>query len=357
MKTRTIQKCLLDWYRRDARTLPWRGAQDPYAVWVSEVMLQQTRVETVIPYYERWMRAFPDVASLARAPQDKVLKQWEGLGYYSRARNLHKAAAMILRDHGGDLPDTAEKLRELPGVGDYIAGAIASIAFGQHEPALDGNGLRVLARLRGYELPVNTARGKRDLGELLRSLLPVGVAGEFNQAIMDLGAGVCLPRSPRCDDCPLAGVCAAFAQGCQGELPVRKDKKVNPHYEVVAAVIVEDGRALIDKRSPDGLLGGLWEFPGGKVEEGEGLSQALERELCEELGVRARAGEELGVYRHAYTHFSVTVHTFFTVITGGTPRALQAEKVEWVEIARLKDYPMGKVDRSISSDLAEMLQE
>ena len=356
MKTKTIQKQLLDWYRRNGRDLPWRGARDPYAVWVSEVMLQQTRVESVIPYYERWMRAFPDVTSLARAPQDEVLKQWEGLGYYSRARNLHKAADLIVSDFGGRLPDTAEKLRELPGVGEYIAGAIASIAFGMPEPALDGNGLRVLARLSGYDLPVNTARGKRELGEVLRGLLPAEGAGEFNQAIMDLGAGVCLPRNPRCNDCPLAGVCAAFAQGRQDELPVRRSKKATPHYEVVAAVIVEEGRTLIDKRSPDGLLGGLWEFPGGKVEEGEGLSEALERELMEELGVRAQAGEKLGVYRHAYTHFSVTVHAFFTVIIGGTPRALQAEKVEWVEIERLGDYAMGKVDRSIAGDLEKSIR-
>jgi len=215
--------------------------------------------------------------------------------------------------------------------------------------------MRVLARLKGYDQPADTSQGKKALGGVLRSLLPDGEAGVFNQALMDLGAGVCLPRRPRCEVCPLAEECLARQQGRQNDLPVRTPKKTLPHYQVAAAVIHDGGRVLIDKRSPDGLLGGLWEFPGGKVEAGESLGQALERELLEELGVRVSMGKKLGVYRHAYTHFSVTVHAFFAGITTGTPRALQAESVAWVEIERLGDFPMGKVDRSISNDLTSIL--
>lgn len=351
MKTEAIQKKLLDWYTLTARSLPWRGLEDAYAIWISEVMLQQTQVETVIPYFMHWMRTFPDVLTLADAPADQVLKLWEGLGYYTRARNIHKAARIIVNEYGGHLPGSVAELRKLPGIGAYIAGAIASIAFSQHEPALDGNGMRVLSRLEKYQVPVNTTAGRKYLTEMLRGLLPSGQAGRFNQAFMDLGALVCLPRSPRCDVCPLSQECLARQEGVQEDLPIKNKRKAGPLYQVVAAVIREETRVLIDKRQTDGLLGGLWEFPGGKVDRDESYQQALVREIKEELGVAIAVGDKLGEYAHAYTHFKVNVHAFYAHITAGHPQALVSECIEWVEIDQLEKYPMGKVDRSISTDL------
>lgn len=357
MKTTFIRKKLLAWYRLNARSLPWRDTGDAYAIWVSEVMLQQTRVETVVPYFTKWMHIFPDVSTLAEAPIDQVMKAWEGLGYYSRARNLHASAREIIKRFDGQIPKCAAILRKLPGIGDYIAGAIASIAFKQPEPALDGNGMRVLARLSNYQQPVNTSQGKRHLTRILRELLPQEEAGTFNQAIMDLGSGVCLTRQPRCDVCPINSECLAKKFSLQEKLPVKNKKKPIPLYQVAAAVMLRKKSVLIAKRRPEGLLGGLWEFPGGKLVEGETLQQALIREIKEELGVRIGVGEKIGEYTHAYTHYRVNVHAFYATIHSGSPQALAAECIKWVATGNLDDYPMGKVDRWISNDLMKILSD
>ena len=350
-----IREKLLAWYGKNGRSLPWRGAADPYRVWISEVMLQQTQVDTVIPYYTRWMRRFPDLAVLAAAQEQEVLRVWEGLGYYSRARNILRCARALVKDHAGELPRNVEQLKYLPGIGTYIAGAIASIAFGIKAPALDGNLKRVLARLSGFRLPVNDEKNAAVLRDMLGEILPDSNPGDLNQAFMDLGSLICLPRNPLCADCPLIKECAAFKKGIQNDLPVKTKKAPIPHYQVAAAVIVKGEKALIDKRSSGGLLGGLWEFPGGKVEAGETLTGALIRELGEELGVKIAVGGQLGSYRHAYTHFKVSVHTFKATIVKGVPRPLESEQVEWVAIKRLGDYPMGKVDRLIALDLQKQI--
>lgn len=346
-----IRKKLLAWYRQNGRSLPWRGAFDPYRVWISEVMLQQTQVDTVIPYYARWMGRFPDLAALAAAQEQDVLQVWEGLGYYSRARNILRCAKVLISDHAGQLPREVNQLKALPGIGTYIAGAIASIAFGIKAPALDGNLKRVLARLAEFRFAVNEEKNAAELRQMLIEILPDKKPGDLNQAFMDLGATICLPRNPLCGECPLKNECTAFQKGIQNELPVKTKKAPVPHYQVVAAVIVKGNKALIDKRSSGGLLGGLWEFPGGKVEPGETLAEALRRELNEELGVGIAVGEPLGSYRHAYTHFKVTVHTFKAEIVKGEPKPLESEQAEWVAISRLGEYPMGKVDRLIALDL------
>lgn len=351
MQTGTFTGRLLAWYSENARSLPWRGSRDPYAVWVSEIMLQQTRVETVIPYFEKWIRRFPTVWRLAEAPLDEVLAAWEGLGYYSRARSLHRAAQVVVEKYAGSLPAGTQDLLSLPGVGRYTAGAIASIAFGADEPALDGNIRRVLSRVFNLSIPARSPQGEQILWDLARTHLPPGQAGDYNQALMDLGAQICLPRRPRCLVCPVNVDCQAFHLGLQEQRPVLDKKPQTPHYTVTAAVIWLNGQVLIARRPSNGLLGGLWEFPGGKMQEGEDLPACLQREILEELGIRVEVGPQLGVYRHAYTHFKVTLHAFHCRWIEGDLQLLAHDEIRWAVPSGLSVYPMGKIDRLISSDI------
>jgi A/G-specific adenine glycosylase len=314
-------------------------------------MLQQTRVETVIPYFERWMERFPTINELATASLQEVLAIWEGLGYYGRARNLHKAAQVVMCEYGGVIPGEVRLLRKLPGVGRYTAGAIASIAFGHDEPILDGNIRRVLARHFNVSEDVRSPAGEHHLWQLADEHLPPGYAGEYNQALMDLGASICSPRSPECEGCPLADTCQAKLLGIQEQRPVLLPKPAIPHHIVTAAVIRRDDKVLIACRPPKGLLGGLWEFPGGKKQAEEDLPSCLKRELCEELGVEVQVGTQLGVYRHAYTHFRVTLYAFWCTLSHGEPHPIQATDVRWVFVDELSQYPMGKIDRRISQTL------
>lgn len=346
-----IIKKLLDWYHTHQRELPWRGAADPYAVLVSEFMLQQTRVETVIPYYKRWMARFPTLESLARAPREDVLRLWEGLGYYRRAHNLHAAATVISAEHGGRLPSDTDTLMRLPGVGRYTAAALRAIAFNQPELALDGNLRRVLARLFDLDVDPRRPQGERRLREEVAPLIPPRRGGDFNQALMDLGSLICTSRNPDCAGCPLNRHCLAFNHGTVSERPVRAARPKLPHLHAAAGVIERDGRVLIGRRPEGKLLGGLWEFPGGKPEPEETLPEALARELHEELGVEVTVGEALGTFSHAYTHFKVTVHAFACRQMSGRPQALDHSEIAWVPIAKLDDYPMGKVDRRIAERL------
>jgi A/G-specific adenine glycosylase len=342
---------LLAWYARQGRKLPWRGSADPYVVWVSEIMLQQTRVEAVIPYFERWMARFPGIASLAAASEQEVLSVWEGLGYYARARNFYRAAKIVMEEYGGQIPSGLTALRRLPGIGRYSAGAIASMAFGLDFPTLDANLRRVFARVFDVAVPADTAGGEEILWKLAEQHLPKGRAGDYNQALMDLGATLCLPKNPRCLLCPLGDLCLANQLGIQAERPVLKPKAVVPHYTVTAAVIRRDGQVLLAKRPSRGLLGAMWEFPGGKIEPDETLEACLRREILEELGVEIGVGQSFGVYRHAYTHFRITLHAFLCELTAGEPVPLEAAELAWVDPGELARYPMGKVDRQIARKL------
>lgn len=320
-------------------------------------MLQQTRVEAVIPYYQRWMGRFPSIPALAAASQQEVLAAWEGLGYYSRSRNLQRAAQILAAEHGGQLPRDLEALRRLPGIGRYTAAAIASIAFGLDAPTLDSNIRRVLARVFDVDLPARSSQGERRLWQLAAEHLPSGQAGDYNQSLMDLGATICTPRQPDCPHCPVNDLCAAYALGLQEQRPVLEPKADQPHYTVTAAVIQRAGQVLIAQRPPNGLLGGLWEFPGGKLQPGEDLASCLQRELIEELGARVAVHEQIGVYKHAYTHFKVTLHAFHCSLAGGEPRNLEHAALAWTPLTGLKDYPMGKLDRAIANQLAGNHQE
>jgi len=355
VKSQTFSVALLAWYAQNARNLPWRNHPDPYAIWVSEIMLQQTRVESVIPYFQRWLEKFPDFSTLAQASQQDVLSLWEGLGYYSRARNMHRAAQVIMKEWNGQLPHDPQALAKLPGIGRYTAGAIASIAFGQDAPALDGNIRRVLARLFDVSEPASSLEGKKRLWELAATHLPPGQASAYNQALMDLGATICTPHAPACALCPLAEMCLARAAGIQEERPVRAARASIPHWTVTAAVIRRNGQVLIAQRPNNGLLGGLWEFPGGKLQPGEELTTCLRREIREELGAEIQVNQPVGIYQHAYTHFRVTLHAFQCQLQcDATPQALQVQALHWVKLAELPEYPMGKIDRQISRDLARL---
>jgi A/G-specific adenine glycosylase len=347
-----FQTDLLAWYDQNAADLPWRADQDAYRVWLSEIMLQQTQVETVKPYFARFLAAYPSVHDLAAAPLDDVLKLWEGLGYYSRARNLHRAAQTIAREHDGVFPQTVDDLLRLPGIGRYTAGAIASIAFGVAAPVLDGNVIRVFARLTDLDADVTQPAIKEQLWSQAAQWLDTARPGDYNQALMELGRVVCRPRSPACGDCPIRAHCLAYARGTQNQRPVKASKAPTPHYDVTAGLIWNDaGQILIAQRPLEGLLGGLWEFPGGKVEAGETLPQCLQRELREELAIEVEVGELFCVVHHAFTHFRITLHSFSCRHTAGEPQALGVHAWAWVTPAELARYSFGKADREVIKQL------
>jgi A/G-specific adenine glycosylase len=339
---------LLAWWDAGHAELPWRMNKEPYSVWVAEIMLQQTQIATVIPYYERWLTRFPTVEALAAASLAEVLKLWEGLGYYSRARNLQAAAQMVVDLYDGRIPDTVTELMKLKGIGRYTAGAIASIAFDRPAPVLDGNVIRVLSRLADLSDDVTEAKTKKQMWQMAEDLVPQERPGAFNQALMELGQTVCLPAVPKCHLCPLEEVCLARARGTQLERPVRPPRRQTPHYNVTAGIIWrEDGRLLIAQRPLDGLLGGLWEFPGGKQEEGETLPETLRREIGEELAIDIEVGELLTVVKHAYTHFRITLYAYQARYLSGRPQNLGVADHALVSLADLDNYAFAKTDREI----------
>ena len=313
-------------------------------------MLQQTRVEAVIPYFKRWMQSFPTVRALAEASEHDVLNAWEGLGYYSRARNLHKAAKIVAHKYHGELPRDLDELRQLPGIGRYTLGAISSIAFGMNVPALDGNIKRVYARIFDISEPVDTPRGEKILWEFAEKSLPKQDAGDYNQALMDLGATICVPKNPRCLICPVMKLCRARANGTQNARPVKTPKKSVPHHVHAAGVILKKGRVLLAQRPSEGLLGGMWEFPNGRVDGNplSGLAEALKTGYNLRLRKSGRGlqkNEPLGIVHHGYSHFTVSVYVYACELETTTPRA---ENLKWVWVKDLDDYPMGRIDRQIA---------
>ncbi|MGB7294114.1 MAG: A/G-specific adenine glycosylase [Candidatus Aminicenantales bacterium] len=331
----TLAREIQRWYRSHHRKLPWRETKDPYRIWVSEVMLQQTTVPAVLPYYSRWFRLFPDIHALARASPRKVLKAWEGLGYYQRARNLHRAARTICRRYGGSVPGEYTDLIALPGVGPYIAAAVLSIAYSKPYPVLDANVRRVGMRLCAIHRKAGT-RTDHILRKRIRDIFPAENGGEFNQALMELGALVCRPQNPRCLLCPVQRFCLAYQKGEQEVIPPPQ-KRSYQSIESVVGIITDQGRYLIQKRPPEGLLAGLWEFPGGKREKGETLREALRRELREELGVEARRAKLILKVRHAYSLFQVSLFAFECELDD--PPRLRSSVHRWVSLRALKRFP------------------
>lgn len=328
---RYLRLRLMRWFDQQARDLPWRGTRDPYAVWVSEIILQQTRVDQGTPYILRFLKRFPTVKSLAAARADSVTKLWEGLGYYTRARNLHKAARLVVTERGGQLPTRAADWESLPGVGRYTAGAIASIAFDEQVPVLDGNVKRVLARITDWDESIDTPSTVGAMWAWMAYLVRGKNPGTFNQSVMELGASVCTPRRPRCEECPIADRCLSLARDTVLARPVRTPKKSVPHKHIVIAAIRGRDGYLLGKRPMDGFLGGLWEFPGGKVETDESLEDALHREVREELGIGLKDAQFLTTVDHAYSHFTVSLHVYVCSRRKGTPQSRAHTELKWVK--------------------------
>lgn len=347
-----LRRSLLDWYHQFGRNLPWRRNRDPYAIWVSEIMLQQTQVKTVIPYYERWLSLFPTVTALAAAEQQQVLKAWQGLGYYARARNLHRAAQVITEQYGGEFPQDLTTVLQLPGIGRTTAGGILSAAFNQAVAILDGNVKRVLTRLAALEVPPSKA--SKQLWQLSETLLDPEQPKDFNQALMDLGATLCTPQKPACLICPWRTDCRAYQFNLQSELPMSETRAPLPHKLIGVAVIWNDqGQILIDRRRQSGLLGGLWEFPGGKVETGETVEACIQREIQEELGIEVAVGDHLITVDHTYTHFRVTLTVHHCRHVSGEPQPIECDEVRWVALAEIDQFPFPKANVQIIEALRQ----
>jgi A/G-specific adenine glycosylase len=347
-----LNAALIAWFEEHQADLPWRRTRDPYTVWLSEIMLQQTQVASVIGYFERFIVRFATIEALASASLDEVLKLWEGLGYYSRARNLHRTAKIVTTEHKGEFPNTVEGLLELPGIGRYTAGAIASLAFGVDAPVLDGNVIRVLSRIFNIEKDVTQAETRRKLWVLTEEILPAGQSGLWNEGLMELGRVICTPRSPDCGHCPVSEYCEAYRLGLQEQRPVKTPKAKTPHYDVTAGVIRrQDGKMLIAQRPVNKMLGGLWEFPGGKRHPGESLSECLCREIDEELAIEIAVGQQIATVRHAYTHFSITLYAFECIHIGGEPQAIGCAGFAWVDENQLDDFAFPVTDRKIIAAL------
>ncbi|HME72825.1 MAG TPA: A/G-specific adenine glycosylase [Myxococcota bacterium] len=339
------RSALLPWYRANRRDLPWRRTRDPYAIWVSEAMLQQTRVETVIPYYERFLQRFPDIATLAGASLEDVYAAWAGLGYYSRARNLHRAALTLLERFDGRLPTTRDELLELPGIGRYTAGAVASIAFERPEPVLDGNVERVLARYLGVREDVGGPSGAAALWDAAEHLVIGPEPGELNQALMELGATLCSARAPRCLACPLRAGCIARRDGDADSLP-RKSARAKPRAMRAVAVLVRRGpRVLAVRRPPGGLLGGLWELPGGAVKRGEAPKDALRRAIREQTGLELAQVEAAGSVEHTFTHRQLRLQLFRGDGGRGRLRLRELEAYRWLTPAAFRGLAQGALTR------------
>ena len=331
-----FQKRLIRWFEAHKRPLPWRLKADPYRIFVVEVMLQQTQIKTVIPYYERWLKAFPNVKSLARAPIDKVLKLWEGLGYYTRARNLHKTAQEIVNRFGGKIPSDSETLMTLPGIGRYTAGAISSIAFQKPVPLVDGNVARVFSRLFNIKKDISKPETQKQFYAVGEKLVPRKNPGIFNQALMELGSLVCVSEIPKCSICPVKSLCLAFQKGDPAKLPIRSKGAPVKKIDMVVGIVRKNGKILIRKRPDRGIWGGLWEIPGTIRAKNETFEEALTQEFKETMNLSITILKKSSLMEHRFTHRRAFIHPFFCEIkeenrTNGT-------KIKWANAEKLKTF-------------------
>jgi A/G-specific adenine glycosylase len=352
-----FRKTLINWYFENHRSLPWRITDDPFRIWVSEVMLQQTQVNTVLPYYRKFLDTFPTVSHLSQAHLQDVLKVWEGMGYYARARNLHRAAGIVQETYDGIIPNSWQAFRNLPGVGDYIAAAVLSIAYGHPYAVVDGNVKRVLARLLKIDAPVNRSNSTEKFKEAAGRLLDPKRSGTYNQAIMELGALICKPQNPLCQTCPVQ----PFCQACQAreviKYPRRTASRKIPEYHIAVAVVFKNGRVLITQRKPEGLLGGLWEFPGGKIRKEETSEAACLREIQEEVNLKIKIENYLTQVKHAYTHFKIIMDVFCCKYIAGRVRLNGPVAHRWISLDKIDAYPLPKANHKFLPKLEKWVRD
>lgn len=334
--------------------MPWRDCEEPYKIWLSEIMLQQTRVDQATPYYERFIAHFPTVYDLADANQQEVLKVWEGLGYYSRARNLHAAAKLVVDEFDGKVPDNWKDINKLKGVGPYTASAVLSIAFQKKYAVVDGNVIRVLSRFYGIEEDVRSTKTKNVIQDYADELISEERPGDFNQALMEFGATVCKPVNPDCGECMLQAGCVASRTLKTDVIPYKSSRKKPPYHQIGVGIILnENDEVLIALRPENAMLGGLWEFPGGKQEPDETLEETVRRELKEELGVDVFVAKPFMKLDHTYSHFKITMHAFLCEIENGVPEAKDSQEVRWVSIDELEHFPFPKANRRLTEKLMD----
>jgi A/G-specific adenine glycosylase len=351
-----FRSALLAWFAAHQRPLPWRSDYQPYHVWIAEIMGQQTQMDRAAAYFQSWLEQFPDIPALAAASEQEVFKAWEGLGYYNRARNIRKTAAILQREHSGGLPDDEATLLTLPGIGPYTAAAICSIAFNQPVPLVDANVERLLCRLENIAEPPKQGAIKKRLLQLCAELLPADQPRNFNQALMELGALVCLPRNPDCDCCPVQDCCQARAAGTISQRPVvaKKPKKID--IIMACGIISHKGRLYIQQRQEDDVWGGLWEFPGGRLEQGESPEQAARREIAEETEFQLTELRPFASVSHCYTKYRVKLHAFFCDLAAGQeplPVLHAASQFRWVRRAELDNYAFPSGCRKLISRMLE----
>lgn len=340
---------LISWFHESKRDLPWRCDYSPYRIWIAEIMLQQTQVKTVLPYYLRWMERFQDIESVARASAEELLKYWEGLGYYSRVKNIHETARILLNRYAGKFPQNHSDILGLPGIGPYTAGAIMSLAFNEDFPVVDGNVERVFSRLFNIATAIKGTANRRFLWETARELMPVGRAREFNQALMELGALICVPKNPNCEICPLVNQCKSFNLGVVNARPVPSPRKKITPIEVALGVLVWQEKVFIQKRPDNGLMGGLWEFPGGKMKQEERPEEALVREFSEELDLDVCCLDKIALIRHSYTTFRVALHAFYCRLTDPNqqPKLRVAVEARWTACEQLDQLAFPAANRKL----------
>ena len=347
-----FQKELLRWYAANKRDLPWRNTKEPYHILVSEVMLQQTQMETVLPYYERWMRVFPDIGTLAKSPQEKVLKLWEGLGYYSRARNLHQTAQEVVEKYNAEFPSDFKAIHSLKGIGRYSAGAIASIAFNQEKPIVDGNVLRVLSRVYTIDKPIDVLKNTESFWELQEKLIPKGQARYFNQALMELGALICTPANPGCGLCPIREHCKARQENRQEHFPVRQKRKKTVKIDAAAVIFRSEGLYLLRQRPLGQIMGGLWEFPEWKLSRNKPLSadqikKRAQKEAEKHFKIKTVRLKHLGAIKRNYTHHLEKMEVYLAETAQGDIQKEEWPQV-WIEKKDFKKYPFSSAHAKIA---------
>ena len=344
---------LLTWYKKNDAQYPWRSTNNPYHIWISEIMLQQTQANTVIKYYNNWVNKFPNISSVAKAPPDDILKSWEGLGYYARARNFHLACKKLYDKGLNEVPNNYNEFIQLPGVGEYTAAAVISIAYNKPYPVIDANVIRVISRIK--EIPHAFPKSKKIINKHLLNIIPKKKPGDFNQAIMDFGRFVCTNFSPKCRECIVRLHCDAFINNRVNNFPIKLKKIKKPHYDIAVGIIWNEKKILITKRRENGLLGGLWEFPGGKIKPNELSEECIIREIKEELNIQVDVQKKIHKIKHAYSHFSITMHAYNCQFIKGNPKLLGCADFKWISPKDIQKFPFPKANHKIFNKIYDQI--